>query len=180
MKKIKEVKRPLRGELTAPGDKSIGHRAVIFTSIAHGRSRIWNLSGGEDNLRTVQAFKDLGVKMWQEGETLCVEGKGWDGLCPPGKVIDCGNSGTTMRLLSGVLAGRPFVTTLDGDASLRQRPMQRVIDPLARMGAQVLSRNGQGVAPLEIRGGNLRGIHYTLPIASAQVKSAIVLAGREA
>ncbi len=180
MKKIKEVKRPLRGELAVPGDKSIGHRAVIFTSIAHGRSRIWNLSGGEDNLRTVQAFKDLGVKMWQEGETLCVEGKGWDGLCPPGKVIDCGNSGTTMRLLSGVLAGRPFVTTLDGDVSLRQRPMQRVIDPLARMGAQVLSRNGKGVAPLEIRGGNLRGIHYTLPIASAQVKSAIVLAGLQA
>ena len=180
MKKIKEVKRPLRGELAVPGDKSIGHRAVIFTSIAHGRSRIWNLSGGEDNLRTVQAFKDLGVKMWQEGETLCVEGKGWDGLCPPGKVIDCGNSGTTMRLLSGVLAGRPFVTILDGDASLRQRPMQRVIDPLARMGAQVLSRNGKGVAPLEIRGGNLRGIHYILPIASAQVKSAIVLAGLQA
>lgn len=166
--------------MAVPGDKSIGHRAVIFTSIAHGRSRIWNLSGGEDNLRTVQAFKDLGVKMWQEGETLCVEGKGWDGLCPPGKVIDCGNSGTTMRLLSGVLAGRPFVTTLDGDVSLRQRPMQRVIDPLARMGAQVLSRNGEGVAPLEIRGGNLRGIHYILPIASAQVKSAIVLAGLQA
>ena len=180
MKKIKEVKRPLRGELAVPGDKSIGHRAVIFTSIAHGRSRIWNLSGGEDNIRTVQAFKDLGVKMWQEGEALCVEGKGWDGLCPPGKVIDCGNSGTTMRLLSGVLAGRPFVTTLDGDASLRQRPMQRVIDPLARMGAQVLSRNGKGLAPLEIRGGNLRGIHYILPIASAQVKSAIVLAGLQA
>ena len=166
--------------MAVPGDKSIGHRAVIFTSIAHGRSRIWNLSGGEDNLRTVQAFKDLGVKMWQEGETLCVEGKGWDGLCPPGKVIDCGNSGTTMRLLSGVLAGRPFVTILDGDASLRQRPMQRVIDPLARMGAQVLSRNGKGVAPLEIQGGNLRGIHYILPIASAQVKSAIVLAGLQA
>ena len=166
--------------MAVPGDKSIGHRAVIFTSIAHGRSRIWNLSGGEDNLRTVQAFKDLGVKMWQEGEVLCVEGKGWDGLCPPGKVIDCGNSGTTMRLLSGVLAGRPFVTTLDGDVSLRQRPMQRVIDPLARMGAQVLSRNGEGVAPLEIRGGNLRGIHYILPIASAQVKSAIVLAGLQA
>ena len=128
----------------------------------------------------MQAFKDLGVKMWHDGETLCVEGKGWDGLCPPGKVIDCGNSGTTMRLLSGVLAGRPFVTTLDGDASLRQRPMQRVIDPLARMGAQVLSQNGRGLAPLEIRGGKLRGIHYVLPVASAQVKSAIILAGLQA
>src|SRR3990172_4550163 len=84
MKKIKEVKRPLGGELAIPGDKSIGHRAVIFTNIAHGRSRIWNLSGGEDNLRTVQAFKDLGVKMWQEGETLCVEGEGWERRCSSG------------------------------------------------------------------------------------------------
>jgi len=180
MKRIEKAKRPLRGNLTVPGDKSIGHRAVIFTSIAVGRSRIWNLSGGEDNLRTVQAFKDLGVKIWAEDDALCVEGKGWDGLCPPGSVIDCGNSGTTMRLLSGVLAGRPFTTRLDGDASLRKRPMQRIIDPLGRMGAQLLSRNGKGLAPLEIRGGKLRGIHYALPVASAQVKSAIVLAGLQA
>ena len=180
MKRIEETKRPLRGELTVPGDKSIGHRAVIFTSIARGRSRIWNLSGGEDNLRTVQAFKDLGVKIWRDGEALCVEGKGWNGLSAPAKVIDCGNSGTTMRLLSGVLAGRPFVARLDGDASLRLRPMQRVIEPLGRMGAQILSRNGKGLAPLEIRGGSLQGIHYTLPIASAQVKSAILLAGLQA
>lgn len=166
--------------MTVPGDKSIGHRAVIFTSIAVGRSRIWNLSGGEDNLRTVQAFKDLGVKIWTEDDALCVEGKGWDGLCPPDSVIDCGNSGTTMRLLSGVLAGRPFTTRLDGDASLRKRPMQRIIDPLGRMGAQLLSRNGKGLAPLEIRGGKLRAIHYALPVASAQVKSAIVLAGLQA
>ena len=125
MKKIEEVERPLQGDLTVSGDKSIGHRAVIFTSAAHGKSRIFNLSGGEDNLRTVQAFKDLGVNIQVEGEALCVEGKGWDGLRPPTKVIDCGNSGTTMRLLSGVLAGRPFGTTLDGDASLRRRPMPR-------------------------------------------------------
>lgn len=111
---------------------------------------------------------------------MCVDGKGWDGLCPPGNVIDCGNSGTTMRLLSGVLAGRPFTTRLDGDASLRKRPMQRIIDPLGRMGAQLLSRNGKGLAPLEIRGGKLRAIHYALPVASAQVKSAIVLAGLQA
>ncbi|TAJ90883.1 3-phosphoshikimate 1-carboxyvinyltransferase, partial [bacterium] len=180
MKKIHEARRPLRGELTVPGDKSIGHRAVIFTSIAHGRSRIRNLSGGEDNLRTVQAFRDLGVKIRDEGEALCVEGKGWDGLCPPAKVIDCGNSGTTMRLLSGVLAGCPFATTLDGDDSLRRRPMQRVIDPLGRMGAQIVSQNGKGVAPLEIRGGKLRGIRYLLPVASAQVKSAVILAGLQA
>src|SRR3990167_7868648 len=145
MKRIEETKRPLRGELTVPGDKSIGHRAVIFTSIAGGGSRIWNLSAGEDNLRTVQAFKDLGVKIWRDGEALCVEGKGWNGLSAPAKAIDCGHSGTTMRLLPGVLAGRPFVARLDGDASLRLSPMQRVIEPLDRMGAQILSRNGKEI-----------------------------------
>ncbi|MFQ5904261.1 MAG: 3-phosphoshikimate 1-carboxyvinyltransferase [Candidatus Binatia bacterium] len=180
MKKVQEVKRPLRGELAVPGDKSIGHRAAIFASVAKGESRIFNLSGGEDNLRTVQAFKDLGVRIWSEGEVLCFDGRGWDGLCPAGQAIECGNSGTTMRLLSGVLAGRPFITTLDGDTSLRQRPMQRVIDPLGRMGAEILSRNGAGVAPLEIRGGRLRGIRYVSPIPSAQVKSAVLLAGLQA
>lgn len=180
MKRIQEARDPLRGRISVPGDKSIGHRAVIFTSVAHGLSRIWNLSAGEDNLRTVQAFRDLGVKIRAEDRALCVEGNGWDGLCPPAKVIDCGNSGTTMRLLSGVLAGRPFAATLDGDSSLRQRPMQRIIDPLGRMGAQVASQNGKGAAPLEIKGGRLRGIHYVLPIASAQVKSAIILAGLQA
>lgn len=174
------MKRPLRGELTVPGDKSIGHRAVILASIAQGKSRIGNLSGGEDNLRTVEAFRALGVNIAREGEVLCIEGRGWEGLAAPGCVIDCGNSGTTMRLLSGVLAGRPFVSTLDGDGSLRQRPMQRVIDPLSRMGAQIVSRNGKGLAPLEIRGGRLRGVRYVSPIASAQVKSAILLAGLQA
>jgi len=180
MKKILEAKRPLRGELTVPGDKSICHRAVIFGSVANGKSRIYNFSGGEDNHRTVQAFKDLGVKIWHEGEVIFIDGKGWDGLCPVGGAIDCGNSGTTMRLLSGVLAGRPFVTTLDGDASLRQRPMQRVIDPLGQMGAEIVSQNGKGSAPLEIKGGGLRGIHYAPSIASAQVKSAVLLAGLQA
>jgi 3-phosphoshikimate 1-carboxyvinyltransferase len=143
-------------------------------------SRIFHLSGGEDNLRTVQAFRDLGVRIWDDDGALCVAGKGWEGLRPPSRVIDCGNSGTTMRLLSGVLAGRPFVATMDGDDSLRQRPMLRVIDPLSQMGAEIFSRNGKGGAPLEIRGGRLRGIHYSLPIASAQVKSAIILAGLQA
>jgi len=180
MRRVDEIKRPLRGELRVPGDKSIGHRAVIFGGVAHGQSRIFNLSRGEDNRRTVRAFEDLGVKIWSDGSELCVEGKGWEGLSQPPKVIDCGNSGTTMRLLSGVLAGRPFSSALDGDASLRQRPMQRVIEPLSRMGAQIVSRNGRGVAPLEIRGGTLRGIHYASPVASAQVKSAVLLAGLQA
>jgi 3-phosphoshikimate 1-carboxyvinyltransferase len=180
MKRIDPIQQPLHGEISVPGDKSIGHRAVIFASIANGQSRIFNLSGGEDNLRTVQAFSDMGVKIWSEGETLCVQGDGWDTLSEPGATIDCGNSGTAMRLLSGVLAGRPFASRLDGDSSLRQRPMQRVIDPLSRMGAKIRSREEKGLAPLEIRGDKLQGIDYKMAVASAQVKSAILLAGLQA
>jgi 3-phosphoshikimate 1-carboxyvinyltransferase len=180
MKRVLQSKKPLRGEISVPGDKSIGHRAVIFGSIAHGPSRISNLSGGEDNQRTVQAFKDLGVKISTEGETLYIDGKGWEGLTAPKNIIDCGNSGTTMRLLSGVLAGRPFTTILDGDQSLRRRPMQRVIDPLRRMGANLVGREGTGLAPVEINGGNLKSIEYSMPIASAQVKSAILLGALQA
>jgi 3-phosphoshikimate 1-carboxyvinyltransferase len=180
MKRVLQSKKPLYGEISVPGDKSIGHRAVIFGSIAHGSSRVSNLSGGEDNQRTVQAFKDLGVKISSEGETLHIAGNGWEGLTAPKTTVDCGNSGTTMRLLSGVLAGRPFTTILDGDQSLRRRPMQRVIEPLSRMGANLVGREGRGLAPLEINGGNLKGIEYSMPIASAQVKSAILLAGIQA
>jgi 3-phosphoshikimate 1-carboxyvinyltransferase len=180
MKRIDPVKKPLRGEIAVPGDKSIAHRAVILASVAQGQSRIFNLSGGDDNSRTVRAFRQLGVQIFRSGEALCVEGKGWDGLQAPSGVIDCGNSGTTMRLMSGLLAGRPFVSRLDGDGSLRQRPMQRIIDPLSLMGAKILSAAGNGLAPLEIRGGGLHGIHYSMPIASAQVKSAILLAALQA
>ena len=180
MKKVEKAHRPLRGELTVPGDKSIGHRAVIFASVARGMSRISGLSGGEDNMRTVRAFQELGVRIREENRALHVDGRGWEGLSPSRSAIDCGNSGTTMRLLAGVLAGCPFVTTLDGDASLRTRPMARIVEPLTQMGAQILSQNGKGVAPLQIRGGNLRGIHYRMPMASAQVKSAIFLAGLQA
>lgn len=180
MKRIEPTRLPLRGEIRVPGDKSIGHRAVIFASIAHGQSRIFNLSGGEDNLRTVQAFKNMGVKIWSEDDVLCVEGNGWNHLSKPDETVDCGNSGTAMRLLSGVLAGRPFASRLDGDSSLRQRPMQRVMDPLSRMGAQFSSREGKGLAPLEIQGGKLKAIDYKMPVASAQVKSAILLAGLQA
>jgi 3-phosphoshikimate 1-carboxyvinyltransferase len=180
MKRIDAIKQPLHGEISVPGDKSIGHRAVIFASIANGKSRVFNLSGGEDNLRTVQAFSDMGVKIWSEGGSLCVQGDGWDALSEPRGTIDCGNSGTAMRLLSGVLAGRPFASRLDGDSSLRQRPMQRVIDPLSRMGAKIRSREEKGLAPLEIHGDKLHGIDYKMTVASAQVKSAILLAGLQA
>lgn len=180
VKRIEQAQRPLRGELVVPGDKSIGHRAVIFASIARGASRIYNLSGGEDNLRTVEAFRNLGVGISEQDGILVIEGKGWDGLRPPSRTIDCGNSGTTMRLLAGVFAGRPFVTTLDGDASLRQRPMKRVIEPLSLMGASITSCNAEGNAPLEIHGGKLKAIRYATPVASAQVKSAILLAALQA
>jgi 3-phosphoshikimate 1-carboxyvinyltransferase len=180
VKRIEPIKKPLTGEISVPGDKSIAHRAVIFGSIAEGCSRVFNLSGGEDNSRTVRAFKQMGVEIFRDGEALCIDGKGWDGLRAPGERIDCGNSGTTMRLLSGVLAGRLFSSELDGDASLRHRPMQRIIDPLKLMGANIRSKSGNGLAPLEIHGGNLTGVRYRMPVASAQVKSAIVLAALQA
>jgi 3-phosphoshikimate 1-carboxyvinyltransferase len=180
MKRIEPAQRALRGEISVPGDKSIAHRAVMLASVAAGQSRIFNLSAGEDNSRTVRAFRQLGVEIARAGDALCVSGNGWAALRQPGDTIDCGNSGTTMRLLSGVLAGRPFRSTLDGDLSLRQRPMQRVIDPLRQMGARIESIAGNGLAPLEIEGGRLRGIHYRMPVASAQVKSAILLAALQA
>jgi 3-phosphoshikimate 1-carboxyvinyltransferase len=180
MKAIAPIDKPLKGTIAVPGDKSIAHRAVILGSIARGRTRISNLSGGDDNSRTVKAFRQMGVEIARDGAALCIEGKGWDGLRAPDRPIDCGNSGTTMRLMSGLLAGRPFHSQLDGDTSLRQRPMQRVIDPLGRMGAKIRSQSSNGLAPLEIDGGALHGIEYALPIASAQVKSALLLAALQA
>lgn len=180
MKRVEPVKKPLRGNITVPGDKSIAHRAVIFSAVAQGPSRIRNLSGGDDNSRTVRAFRQMGVEIVRDGDALCVDGKGWDGLRAAAGPIDCGNSGTTMRLLSGLLAGRPFHSELDGDSSLRQRPMKRVIDPLSQMGARIRSRSGNGLAPLDIDGGGLHGVQYRMPIASAQVKSAIILAALQA
>ena len=180
MKRIEPIKQPLHGDITVPGDKSIAHRAVIFASIAKGTTRIFNLSGGDDNSRTVRAFRQMGVEIARDGDALCVAGKGWEGLHAPAAAIDCGNSGTTMRLMSGLLAGLPFHSELDGDGSLRQRPMQRVIDPLTQMGARIRSKSGAGLAPLEIDGGGIKGIYYPMPIASAQVKSAVLLAALQA
>ncbi len=180
MKKIEPIKKPIRGDLAVPGDKSIAHRAVILGSVASGRTRVFNLSGGDDNSRTVRVFRQMGVEIFRQADALCIDGKGWDGLRPPEGCIDCGNSGTTMRLLAGVLAGRPFESELDGDASLRQRPMQRIIDPLTLMGSQIRSKYGNGLAPLAIRGGCLTGVRYRMPVASAQVKSAILLAALQA
>jgi 3-phosphoshikimate 1-carboxyvinyltransferase len=170
----------VRGEIILPGDKSISHRAVMFASVAKGESRIINFSNGGDNRSTIAAFRRLGVEITQNGTEVLVKGCGWDGLQAPSETIDCGNSGTTMRLLSGVLAGCPFVSRLDGDASLRSRPMGRIITPLREMGTEIISEGAGHRAPLRIEGRTLRGITYRSPVASAQVKSALLLAGLQA
>ena len=170
-------KRYLRGEFVPPPDKSISHRAVIFSSLAKGRSSVKNFLRAEDTLSTVSAFRSLGVEIEERGDELLIHGKGIHGLQEPGNVIDCRNSGTTMRLLSGLLSGSPFFSVLSGDDSLRRRPMQRVIAPLREMGAEILGRDSDRYPPLAIRGGALTPIRYCLPVASAQVKSAILLAG---
>ncbi|MBF0623367.1 MAG: 3-phosphoshikimate 1-carboxyvinyltransferase [Magnetococcales bacterium] len=169
---------PLRGIATPPGDKSISHRAVIFGSLAEGTTRISHLLEGEDVRRTVAAFRTMGVDIQREADgTHIIQGVGLDGLLEPDDVLDLGNSGTGIRLLTGLLASRPFLSILTGDASLRGRPMGRVVTPLTRMGAQILGRDGNRRAPLVIRGTELIPIDYVSPVASAQVKSAILLAG---
>src|SRR5262245_24997904 len=164
--------RALRGRLRVPGDKSISHRALMFAALAHGRSQIAHLATGDDVGATQAALGQLGVAVRRRGDVVTVDGAGIDGWREPADVVDCGNSGTTMRILSGALAGRPFVTVLTGDESLRSRPMRRVGDPLRAMGAAVDGRDDGEHAPIVIRGGSLRGISYDLPMASAQVKSA--------
>jgi 3-phosphoshikimate 1-carboxyvinyltransferase len=170
--------RTLRGEVTTPGDKSISHRSIMFGSLAEGTTRVSGFLTGEDNLATLRAFQAMGITIHQRapGE-LEIEGRGLDGLQEPADVIDCGNSGTTMRLMSGLLAGQAFFSVLTGDQYLRRRPMKRVVSPLAAMGASIWGRQGGELAPLAIRGAQLKPISYTSPIASAQVKSAVLLAG---
>ena len=168
----------LRGRLRVPGDKSVSHRAVMLGALAEGTTRIRGFLEGEDCLATLEAFRALGVGIEgpREGEVV-VHGVGLHGLRPAAGPLDLGNSGTSMRLMAGILAGQPFDTVLTGDASLRRRPMGRVAEPLGRMGAAVETAPG-GTPPLTIRGGRrLRGIRYRLPVASAQVKSALLLAG---
>jgi 3-phosphoshikimate 1-carboxyvinyltransferase len=167
---------PLEGEIYPPPDKSISHRAVILSSLSEGRSSIKNFLRAEDPLRTLRAFQQMGIEIQEKDEGIIVHGKGLNGLEEPLHTIDCGNSGTTMRLLCGVLAGQPFSSTLTGDDSLIRRPMQRVINPLTKMGARIESKQG-GYPPLTINKGTLRPIDYESPIASAQIKTAILLAG---
>lgn len=168
--------RYLRGEIKLPGDKSISHRAIILGSIARGSSIIEGIQKGKDCLASIRCMKQLGVKIKEENNLITIQGMGKYGLKEPEDVLNCENSGTTMRILSGVLAGQSFYSVLTGDASLRKRPMRRIVEPLQRMGANIWTRTGN-LPPLSIRGGNLKGIHYYLPVASAQVKSCLILSG---
>ena len=172
-----EPARRLSGEVVVPGDKSISHRAVLFASIADGESVVTGLADGEDVASSVAAMRALGVEVDHDGTDVRILGRGLDGLRAADQPIDCGNSGTTMRLLAGLLAGQGFPSTLTGDASLRRRPMRRVAEPLLAMGASVQSSR-DGRAPLEIAGaGRLRAITFRPEVASAQVKSCVLLAG---
>lgn len=170
--------RSLRGTVSVPGDKSISHRAVMLGALAEGATLIENFLPGEDCLATVACFRKLGVEIsWTGKDSLRIQGCGLEGLREPEEVLDAGNSGTTIRLLLGIMAGQPFFSVLNGDASLRCRPMARVTGPLVRMGARIEGRQGGNLAPLAVQGGNLKPVHYNSPVASAQVKSAVLLAG---
>lgn len=167
----------LRGTLTVPGDKSITHRAIILSALADGEAMISNYCHGQDCLHTASAFRAMGVSIDIGPDRMRVVGKGLRGLREPESIVDCGNSGTGIRLLAGVLAGQDFFSVLTGDESTRRRPMGRVVGPLREMGALIAGRHGGELAPLAITGTRLRGIAYRSPIASAQVKSSVLLAG---
>ncbi len=182
-KAVRTITRPgkLQGELAVPGDKSISHRSLILNAMAYGTARVTGLSNGEDVMSTLACLRGMGAEIVDGGSPgeYAIVGRG-PVLQEPADILDAGNSGTSMRLLSGLLAAQPFLSVLTGDASLRSRPMRRIVDPLQRMGAQVTGRQDGSLAPLVIRGGSLRGIEYDLPVASAQVKSCILLAGLSA
>ncbi len=170
-------KTSLKGVLPVPGDKSISHRALILGGVAEGRTVIRGLSPGKDCLSTISCLGKMGVRIEQDKDQTVVFGKGLSGLEDPGEILDAGNSGTTLRLLSGILAGQDFSCLIGGDASLNSRPMERIILPLSRMGAEIESTAGNGCPPLKISGHPLKGIQYRSPVPSAQVKSCILLAG---
>lgn len=170
-------KNRLTGEITVPGDKSISHRSIMFGSLAEGTTEITGFLKGADCLSTIACFRQMGIHIEEKENHISVHGKGLHGLCAPSSSLDVGNSGTTTRLLSGILAGQNFTTLLSGDESLNSRPMNRIMTPLTQMGADIVSIQGNGCAPLKITGKPLSAIHYDSPVASAQVKSAILLAG---
>ena len=167
----------LKGEVTIPGDKSISHRAVMFGSLAEGTTEVTNFLQGADCLSTISCFRKLGIQIENTADSILIHGKGLHGLSESSETLDTGNSGTTTRLISGILSGQSFTTILNGDASIQTRPMKRIMTPLSMMGADITSLNGNNCAPLRICGGHLHGITYQSPVASAQVKSCVLLAG---
>ncbi|AIF43574.1 3-phosphoshikimate 1-carboxyvinyltransferase [Virgibacillus sp. SK37] len=177
---LQPVKTPVSGEIHVPGDKSISHRSVMLASLAEGKTTVTNFLDGEDCMRTVQAFQEMGVEIKKQNTTLTILGKGIAGLKEPETPLYFGNSGTTARLMIGLLAGLPLFTTIYGDSSLSKRPMDRVVIPLRQMGAVFDGRENGSYIPLAIRGSELQGIDYVMPLKSAQVKSAILLAGLHA
>ena len=167
----------LHGEITVPGDKSISHRAVMFGSLAKGTTRITHFLEGADCLSTISCFRKMGIDIENNNGEILVHGKGLRGLSSPTDILDVGNSGTTTRLISGILAGQNFVSELTGDDSIQSRPMKRIMTPLLSMGADITSIKGNNCVPLRIAGHPLKAIHYDSPVASAQVKSCVLLAG---
>ena len=167
----------LKGEITVPGDKSISHRGVMFGAISEGITELTGFLDGADCRSTISCFKAMGIDITQEHDHVIIHGKGLKGLSAPSKMLDVGNSGTTTRLISGILAGQKFISSLNGDESIQKRPMGRIITPLTSMGAHIKSIKDNGCAPLEIGGAPLHAIHYDSPVASAQVKSCVLLAG---
>ena len=181
---IQPVKQ-LRGEVSVPGDKSISHRSIMFGALAKGTTEITHFLHGADCLSTIGCFRAMGINIEDTPDRILVHGKGLHGLSEPSSFLDVGNSGTTTRLISGILSGQPFATTLSGDASLNSRPMKRIMEPLGMMGADILSQNGNGCAPLLInsllpagQNPSLHAIHYHSKVASAQVKSSVLLRQR--
>ena len=175
--KFMKASAPLKGTVTIPGDKSISHRSVMFGALADGTTKVTNFLRGADCLSTIACFRKLGIEIEETPDEILIHGKGIHGLTASDSMLDVGNSGTTTRLISGILAGQPFTTELNGDESIQSRPMKRIIDPLSQMGANIESIRGNGCAPLRIRQSQLHGIHYQSKVASAQVKSCILLAG---
>lgn len=167
----------LQGEIAVPGDKSISHRAIMFGSLAKGTTEIYNFLQGADCLSTISCFEKMGIVVENTGDVVKVHGKGLHGLSKPSDILDVGNSGTTARLMSGILSAQNFSSIMTGDASIQKRPMKRVTAPLSQMGANIVSERGNDCCPLLIQGSSLTGISYQSPVASAQVKSAILLAG---
>ena len=167
----------LKGEITVPGDKSISHRSIMFGALAEGTTRVTNFLRGADCLSTIDCFRKLGIDIKDLDSEILIHGKGLHGLTAPSSMLDVGNSGTTTRLISGILAGQSFTSELNGDASIQSRPMKRIMTPLQSMGADIVSIKGNGCAPLRITGKPLQAVHYQSPVASAQVKSCVLLAG---